>query len=984
MKSKYLILLAMSLGFCALGCSCAKEQPQGESSSSSSMESNEQEENVALESPVISVSQSAVTIGVGDTFTLSASAKNIENAAFLWTVDGDFDNGTVAITQDGNNALVKALKVGQTKLVVSMEYDGHTYYRSVAVTVKESSDVTLVLGDNVGFDKDGYFVRLSMLTTDTDKTSILPLVTAYKNNEIVSLESFAWASEDTDVVTTDGNRFFSENEGKTTVVGSGIVDGKTYTVKVAVEVYRPTIALDESFTVEVEDLKTLGLSSDVRGIGGDVLYNGGVVGSFDEQSKQITLSKDKLPTTAALLGDDLVLTLETSLANYTVTADMYTKIIRSKDELDGMAELAKAASKDQAQWDGYFVLGEDIVYNGLFKSKLADIDSLWTAVGDNWSNGGMYGFKGVIDGKGHKIEGMEIDNNMALGGFVGVLHIDGVIKNISFTNASVGANSSLVCGTGGGSVENIYIQYASIGKGLQKYEGDMSINTHCASFFGFKEPTATANVSNCVVDSTKAVINDSVSIKLAGSEYAAMKNVFVIGGSDEQRAKSNATLAFPAILDFLESTNAQGRYKKFNDTFWSLVGGAPVSQAVYEEIKDKDVHFKERVEYLVSGTEYKFAVDNDYAIVTSDSTLVSISGGVATVSKNALGGESVTFTVTSVFDSNKTDTFTCTLAVSNWGNVVDLTEQGNAFYDITENKVYFAELGESYPALKNTLYFLNDDYTAAAFAEDGGTSTVYAIGKDAVYKLHCTSVTKVISKATDLHYVRRSKTTSSYGVPGCYDGTLTGTFVLIDDIDCTDLVLEDTGKYWENSRGFQGTFDGRGYEIFNLTVGKNGLFGNLSYATVKNVTFTGVNLKAADGTYVGLLANSVFNSTIDNVSMQFDSYVEGATIGATSGLMFYETSYDSTFTNLTLDISKLSGVKYLTESLYEDYDPASDQVKDPPYQSVHKSTYANITVIVKDVNDVPAFAYKMDKNGYTEVDYPDGAFTFQEPKDNEK
>lgn len=585
MKSKYLLLLAMSLGFCALGCSCAKEQPQSESSSSPSTESSEQEENVALQSPVISVNQNAITLGVGDTFTLSAKAKNIENATFLWTVDGDFDNGTVSVTQDGNDAVVKALKIGQSKLVVSVDYDGHTYYRSVAVTVKESSDVTLVLGDNVGFGKDGYLVRLSTLDTEMDKTSIVPLVTAYKNNKIVPLENFAWESEDTDVVTADGNKFRSENEGRTTIVGTGTVDGKTYTVKVAVEVYRPTIALNESFIVEVEDLKTFEISSEVRGIGGDVLYNGEAIGSFDEQSKRVTLSKEKLPTTAALLGDDLVLTLETSLANYTVTADMYTKVIRNKNELDGMAELAKAASKDQAQWDGYFVLGEDIVYNGLFKSKLADIDSLWTAVGDNWSNGGMYGFKGVIDGKGHKIEGMEIDNNMALGGFVGVLHIDGVIKNISFTNASIGANSSLVCGTGGGSVENIYIQYASIGKGVQKYEGDMSINTHCASFFGFKEPTATANVTNCVVDATKAVFYDNVSIKLAGSEYAAMKNVFVIGGSEEQRAKSNATLAFSAVAEFLESTNAQGRYKKFDNTFWAVESGMPVSKAVYEEMQ---------------------------------------------------------------------------------------------------------------------------------------------------------------------------------------------------------------------------------------------------------------------------------------------------------------------------------------------------------------------------------------------------------------
>jgi hypothetical protein len=42
-----------------------------------------------------------------------------------------------------------------------------------------------------------------------------------------------------------------------------------------------------------------------------------------------------------------------------------------------MAGLAKAAyAINPAIWDGYFVLGDDIIYNGGFVSKIADISSL--------------------------------------------------------------------------------------------------------------------------------------------------------------------------------------------------------------------------------------------------------------------------------------------------------------------------------------------------------------------------------------------------------------------------------------------------------------------------------------------------------------------------------------------------------------------------------------------------------------------------------
>ena len=975
MKIKHFVLLTMCSLFCFSGCFFNKEQPQN-SGETSSTESTSQEEIVVPTTPMITVNQSTVTFCVGETFTLIAAADNIENPIFSWAIDGDAAADVVSVAQNGNTATITALKVGETKLIASIEHDGHVYFKSVIVTVQEDSDVALVLSDNIGFDKNGYHVRLSTISTENgDTTSIVPVVTAYKNNKIVAMDNFTWSSDDAGVVAINDNTFTSVSEGETSIDGSCVIDDVHYSVKISVEVYRPKIALDEDFVVEVENLSPLNISSQIKGITRDVVYNGESVGTFDGQSGVITLWKESLPQTASQMGEDRTLSIETSLASYLINVDLYTKIIHTKEDFEGMAALAKnAAWYDAALWDGYFVLGDDIIYNGMFQSKIADIESLWAAGGGSWYNGGLYGFKGVFDGKGHTIEGISIDNGSNMGSVFGVLHIDGVIKNVSFMKSSVAANSSLVCCAGGGSIENVYIQYVSIGKGSQHYEGDGSVNNYCGSFFSFKEPTATANVSNCVIDVSRASFNPKTAVKIVGSEYVSIKNVFVIGGTKAQQSASNATLAFSSVIDFVNDANAQSRYKKFDSDFWSMENGVPVSKTVYAEVCNQDVAFTEKIDYLAAGTSYQFSLNNDYAMLTCNSEYVVINGSEISVSQDAVHGEEVVITATSIFDETKSDTFTCTLSVIDWANCVDLTaEKNTAFYDITEKKVYFAELSAKVP--DEVLYFINPDATKATFADDGDEAKeIIAVTKDAFYKFNCQSVTKVIATAADLQYMRKDYTVSSYGNQGCYDGVITGTFVLINDIDCSGLELPNTGRYWENSRGFGSTFDGRGYTISNLSIGENGLFGVLSYATIKNVNFTNVKLKTADqGAYVSLFASRAFNSLIENVSMQFVEYIAGDSVYHCSGLMVYETTFDCLFKDVTIDISQVSGVSYLTECFYG---------ADIPYRSENKSEYANITVIVADENAIPVFAYN-DAKGTVEdiVEYPDG-FTFQDASGN--
>ena len=968
MKIKNFVLTTAISLFCLLGCACTQEQPKD--SGGSSPDGPVYEETTTI----ISINQDAVTFCVGESFTLIASS-TVEGAAFTWSIDGEAAQDVVSVTQTDNTAVITALSVGETKLVASMEQDGYIYFRTVAVTVLAQNDVVLVLSDNVGFDENGYHVNLSTLETESgDVRSITPIVTAYKNNQVVTCDEIRWTSENSDVVMVTGNQFLALKEGKTKVVGECTIGGEKYSVSISVDVYRPTIMLNESFLIELENLADLQIASNVTSnTPCAVVYEGVTVGQYNGATKKITIEKAKFPKASALLGENRTLSIETNVASYVVSVDVYTKIIQTKEDFENFAKLAKEANEHAAIWDGYFVLGADIEYNGLFKSKLADHDSLYAAIGDDWSNGGLYGFKGVFDGKNHVVEGISIDNGEITASIFGVLHIEGVVKNVSFTKANVAANASLVCSAGGGTIENVYIQYDSMGKGTQHYEGDgITINNYCASFFGFKEPTVTANVSNCVIDVTNTLFEAKTAIKIVGSEHVSRKDVFVIGGSKELQSSSNATHTFSSNVDFMDNADAQTRYASFSD-FWSKEQGVPIPTAVYQRACTQDVQILNKIAYLTTGTSYALSLNNDYTRIVCTSEGVTVKGNVLTVSKTA-DAQAIVITATSVFDATKSDAFNCSIIAPT--QIEDLTAgEEKAFYDITESKIYLAELADKITG--EILYYTNLDGSLASYAKDSETGSLLAVSENKLYKLNYVSVTKVIDEAEDLHYIRRDYTVESYGNKGCYDGLLGGTFVLLNDIDCTGLQLENTGRYWENSRGFNGVFDGRGNTISNLSVSTNGLFGALTYATIKNVAFDNVRLKAEDkGAYVSLFAPRAFNSLIENVSIHFAEYVSSESIGYSSGLMFYETTFDCTFKNITLDISDVTGVRYVLEAFYD---------ADLPYLSKDKSICEGMVLIVKDLNEVPVYAFNAAKGTEDDVvAYPEGSFTIQDKNGNVK
>lgn len=134
-----------------------------------------------------------------------------------------------------------------------------------------------------------------------------------------------------------------------------------------------------------------------------------------------------------------------------------------------------------------------------------------------------------------------------------------------------------------------------------------------------------------------------------------------------------------------------------------------------------------------------------------------------------------------------------------------------------------------------------------------------------------------------------------------------GYFVLGNNIDASGFVpsthswASTSGQY-----GFDGTFNGMGYTIDNLSPISGGLFGSITYAaTVKNVAFTNVILKNNSPT----LAHTGFG-TVENVFIHVKEVVNFKTNNAATGT--------STNNDINVLVSQVKGGVYSNIFIYAD------------------------------------------------------------------
>jgi hypothetical protein len=272
---------------------------------------------------------------------------------------------------------------------------------------------------------------------------------------------------------------------------------------------------------------------------------------------------------------------------------LITKAISNAAELDAMYVLADALDKNASGKsyafisDGYFVLDQNIAYNKAYTSW-----PTWDAAGGKWRKADVHGFKGTIDGRGYTIDGMEISQNF--NAFVTLLHTEGVIENIGFTNAKLtGIASSFVCCWGGGTMENIYVQYAAgvFGAG-GGYNGTFFATDAARNI----APGNGLKIYDCFVDASKitaeGTTNKSCFIGYAWGKaenldltanYVTMHGVFAIGAEGVSNKYAIYTpdnekdFYFPfADGDaMLAHSKTQRELATWNTTYWTITNGVP-------------------------------------------------------------------------------------------------------------------------------------------------------------------------------------------------------------------------------------------------------------------------------------------------------------------------------------------------------------------------------------------------------------------------
>ncbi len=514
--------------------------------------------------------------------------------------------------------------------------------------------------------------------------------------------------------------------------------------------------------------------------------------------------------------------------------------------------------------DGYYVLGNDIDCS---ETELAAQGIMYSSIGGDTyaylsTTEMSVGFIGTFDGRGHTISNVTFNSNdingnapdgvrttayigwnnlnMSLFGTIGK---DAVVKNFAMTNVKYNIGS----GTNNGAtetcnaarcaaiastildnatLENIYIDTYGVTKGGAvgaTYVGGVAFSIY-----------PTAKLHNVISDFTLGSDTTAIDMSYAisnhhyGTTYEYniaeenLSNVYIISDKPamgcgaatvyfdatnvEKREGETRVLANSYRYESVDAwmADSERNYADFETTnCWKMIDGLPVFNGLQ----------------LSKAIGYELCLDNTKTALTADDKK-NIAGSAEILDIQSL---SSTYTIT-----------------YNGGDISVAKTAGGA---LTYDGTVLIPI-----AIKTEKYLINTSIRL---------------------------VTKVITTAEDLAIFNVGNTNTSYTAEGDIK-TITGYYVLGNDIDFNDTPNYElpthgyiknensvTGTTNNSAKGFQGTFDGRGYTIKNVVFTSGNPTGDRTYwnamnlslfgivgknAVVKNFAMTNVSYKLLNGT----------------------------------------------------------------------------------------------------------------------------------------
>ena len=803
--------------------------------------------------PVLTVSTDEVALTIGDDYLLlpkliykgsDCTAKAQFGCA---VVDGEKDD-VATVTNNADGILFTAKAYGTTKYVVYVEYAGVKSSTVVNVSVIDAGIVFDVI--NIDPTVGGYRAQLSTYAIDGYATAITPVVNVTENGQTTNDVTVNYSTDDDRVAAVVDGKIVAKDAGTTKVRGTY----KTSAFVIDVIVSKPVLdAVATNGVVEVGRLTDIAFDKQIEGNLVSATIGNAQVGKTIIDGK-LTLDRDKLEAMpVANYGEHVALFIETDIVRYSTEIELYTLVVKTKQDYMSIGALSKAACKNNDKlFGGYFVFGDNITVNGGMSEF---IDRTKT----DFNGNGSQGFCGVIDGRGYVISGLTktTDNGNA---FISVMHRDGVLKNLGFIHAGFETDSgSFLVHTGAGTVENVYVQYDKIGGG--------SPNGYSGTIYN-----ANLTLSKMIVDVTNAQIsgNGNKFLLMTANRAANLKNFICLFGN-------NYTLQ--DVID--------GNVTVENDQNFT--------SADYKAAFDKKVFFG--FEALKQSEIFAGMSDWDGDLWHVDADGGKIDFGVKEYVEPEFRQETITVKdsdrVRAELDINNNGTL-------NTGKVIDVDIAG-----IIGKSDYTLVSVNGNGAASN-------DVTADLFGYAYGNQTVQIV-VDAGYTRYTINlpvllVSKVIRTVDD--YAAWGKIAMACENGGKTGGSHNygGYFELGNDIGSESGSIAMTyadQDAWDGAGGFAGTFDGCGYVIDGLVANaaKNHatFIGEMkTNAVLKNIGFT--NVKMSGITFL----TRTTNGTISNV------YVQYKKIDVTSGQTLLARE-NATVENIFVDAS---GAEIAGGSLY--------------------------------------------------------------------
>ncbi len=259
-------------------------------------------------------------------------------------------------------------------------------------------------------------------------------------------------------------------------------------------------------------------------------------------------------------GEKEIVVTDDSGKTITIAAMLISKVLKNATDYANWIKIAKACEQNATLWGGYFRLGANITATSMVMFNRGATD-------------GSEGFKGVFDGCGYVIDGLN-RNGLYTNAFVTTMTETGVLKNIAFTNVKITGAGNFLTSGGKGTIENVYVQYTEISAGSQ-YNGTIAnFNDGCA-------------IRNVFVDASKATVvgNGSTFRILTSGTASGFGGVFGVCPSENynpeqaigDRGNNYAAIAYFANFDELKANETtQEKLAGWDSAYWTIVDGVPV------------------------------------------------------------------------------------------------------------------------------------------------------------------------------------------------------------------------------------------------------------------------------------------------------------------------------------------------------------------------------------------------------------------------